>query len=324
MKRFIIRTLCILLPFWGIIVTYIICDPLRVIWNYDDYIKYPARNVAYNSYKMLTKDDTTIYNSFIVGSSRSGYWPCQVWEKYLEHNAETFHLESSGDGLYNALERLSFIYSYVGKVSNILLIVDEDWLRKDYHHTGIQFRTPWQMRKNKDYLAFQMDAFRFYFSKDGFKEVHHIGQKFKYVLPSERDERCENHNKIKECLIDNIPTYYYSSISPVIYKNPCYPRDSIEQIGEPVITEKGVELLSQIHQLFVNGNTNYKIVVSPLYNQRKLNPADKSVLDGIFGAENVYDYSGINKYTADSLNYFESSHYRPRVAAQILEEIYAH
>jgi hypothetical protein len=62
--------------------------------------------------------------------------------------------------------------------------------------------------------------------------------------------------------------------------------------------------------------------VSPLYDQLKLNPQDKEKLDSIFGKHNVFDFSGINEFTKDSLNYYEASHYRPHVAKRLLEIIY--
>lgn len=312
-----------LLPFIAILMAYIIFDPLRVIWDYDDYIDKPSGNVAYNSYKMMMRHDSIPFNSFIVGSSRSANWPWREWEKHLDSSACSFHIESSGDGIYNALERLTFVYQNVTNVDNILLILDHDWLSKDYPLTGIQFRTPWQMRKSKDYIGFQKDAADFFFSEKGFKTHYKLGPQYKYSLPNYKDERFEPHRIGAEWAIECDPEYYYAHIAAATNSHYIfYPRDSVEQVGEPVISEKGIELLSQIHELFVNGNTNYKIVVSPLYDQIKLNPTDKSILDSIFGAENVYDYSGINKYTQDSLNYYESSHYRPRVATQIMNEIY--
>ena len=137
------------------------------------------------------------------------------------------------------------------------------------------------------------------------------------------DERGESHYIGKEWAIICDPEYYYKNLAKQHIEYYRFKqRDSIEHIDNQILHAEHIELLSQIHELFVDGNTNYKIVVSPLYDQIKLNPTDKSILDSIFGAENVYDYSGINKYTQDSLNYYESSHYRPRVASQIMNEIY--
>lgn len=320
MKRFIIRTFFILLPIWAIPVTYVICDPLRVIWEYDDYTQIPAKNIAYNLYKTMTRNDSLLFNSFIVGSSRSGNWHWREWEKHLDSSACSYHLESSGDGIYNAWERITYVYNNFANVNNMLLIIDHNWLEKDNPLTGIQYRTPWQMRENRDYLAFQKDAFMYYFSMKGFIEHYRLGPENRFVLPFYGDNRGERHFIGREVAITTNPQYFYANLIKPQMR--FYPRDSIEQIGDPVITKRGIELLTQIHDLFIQGNTNYKIVISPLFDQIKLNPQDKNILDSIFGSENVHDYSGINKYTSDTLNYYENSHYRPRVATAIMNEIY--
>ena len=41
-----------------------------------------------------------------------------------------------------------------------------------------------------------------------------------------------------------------------------------------------------------------------------------------YGAENVYDFSGINEFTKDYHNYYESGHYRPSLGNKLLERIY--
>ena len=68
--------------------------------------------------------------------------------------------------------------------------------------------------------------------------------------------------------------------------------------------------------------TNYRIIISPLYNQIKLNNQDLDYLKQLFGKDNVFDFSGINKFTKDYNNYYESSHYRPHIAREIMQLIY--
>jgi hypothetical protein len=79
----------------------------------------------------------------------------------------------------------------------------------------------------------------------------------------------------------------------------------------------------EIANVFKEHNTNYKIVISPLYDQMRLDSLSLNRIDYIFGPENVYDFSGINRFTEPVYNYYESSHYRPHVAKQILEIIYS-
>ena len=54
----------------------------------------------------------------------------------------------------------------------------------------------------------------------------------------------------------------------------------------------------------------------------KINPADKAYLDSLFGANHVFDYSGINDITQSKFNYYERSHYLPRIATRIIREVY--
>jgi hypothetical protein len=69
--------------------------------------------------------------------------------------------------------------------------------------------------------------------------------------------------------------------------------------------------------------TTYRFVISPLYCQLKLNPADLATLQGIFGKNKVYDMSRINDITNDMRNYYEYVHYCPTVAKRIMDSIYS-
>ena len=324
MKKLILKTFGFLSPLIGVLLMYIYIDPCHVIWDFGEYPNYKARNAAFNSYKTLTAHDTIPYNSFIVGSSRSLNWPWKEWEKYLDSTAMAFHLDHSGDGNYRALERLQYVYRNVKEVKYVLLIVDHEFLSETSHPEDIQFRNPWQMRPQKDYFAFQWAALKFSFSIEGIQSYFRMGEDYKFILPTYTDERREVYYIGKEWAIKCDPIYYYENLARQHNDYYRFPkRDTIEQIGEPILMEENVRLLSEIHDLFVNGGTDYKVVVSPLYDQLKLNPYDKIKLDSIFGNENVFDFSGINEFTKDSLNYYEASHYRPCVSEQLLKVIYS-
>ena len=74
--------------------------------------------------------------------------------------------------------------------------------------------------------------------------------------------------------------------------------------------------------MFKRHNTCYRVVVSPLYDQIKMNPEDVKALGEIFGAENVFDFSGVSEFTSDYRNYYDDSHYRPNVAREVLNIAY--
>ena len=77
-----------------------------------------------------------------------------------------------------------------------------------------------------------------------------------------------------------------------------------------------------MRDILVKNHTNFKIVISPLYDQRKLNPQDLSRLNEIFGPGHIYDFSGKNSFTGDYHNYYETSHYRLPVTDSIISMIY--
>ena len=84
-----------------------------------------------------------------------------------------------------------------------------------------------------------------------------------------------------------------------------------------------IECLREIKDLFDKHKTSYKIVISPLYDQIKLNRSVYNTLCSIFGKDHIYDFSGVNKWNKDFHNYYEDSHYRPIVSAEIMDIIYS-
>ena len=77
----------------------------------------------------------------------------------------------------------------------------------------------------------------------------------------------------KEDMITKDSAGYYSSMS-----NNLYERDTIESMREKVITELGKQYLTDIKNIFDKHNTDYKIVINPLYDQLKINDEDLKIL----------------------------------------------
>ena len=119
-------------------------------------------------------------------------------------------------------------------------------------------------------------------------------------------------------LIEKHPEQYYTKERLAVF----YKRDSVLNLNNRIIDHSRAKLLGEIVDYLKYNNAEYKVIISPLYDQRKFHPKDLIVLDSIFGQSNVFDFSGINKFTNDFHNYYEQNHYRPTVASEILKEIY--
>jgi len=88
------------------------------------------------------------------------------------------------------------------------------------------------------------------------------------------------------------------------------------------VNKRETELLEEIKAVFVKHGTEYKIISNPFISQFPLCEEQKKLLEEIFGAENVYDFSGASKYSNEVDNFYDPSHFRPKVAREILKEIY--
>jgi hypothetical protein len=59
-----------------------------------------------------------------------------------------------------------------------------------------------------------------------------------------------------------------------------------------------------------------------MYDQIYFNQFDLKKLTDIFGAENVYDFTGQNEFTSDIANYYDNYHYKPLCSSKILQKVY--
>tara|TARA_B100000787_G_C16118933_1_gene261734 strand:- start:397 stop:831 length:435 start_codon:yes stop_codon:yes gene_type:complete len=105
-------------------------------------------------------------------------------------------------------------------------------------------------------------------------------------------------------------------------KNIFYARSSNEKYSQPLLDLKKIKVIEEIKKIFVLNKTSYKIIISPLYDQKKINRTDLNILKRVFDEENIFDFSGKNTITEDKYNYYESSHYRKKVGKQILNIVY--
>jgi hypothetical protein len=99
-------------------------------------------------------------------------------------------------------------------------------------------------------------------------------------------------------------------------------RQRVETVDAPVIGPDALVYLHEIQAIVRRNQTDFRIVISPLYQQARLNPADLKILTDLFGVENVNDFSGANEFTNEVHNYYEPSHYRPSVGREIIKRIY--
>jgi len=315
---------------------YIYFDPFKVLRNYDAFVVSDTKGMV-----NLNRDfvSTTIfnnnnkkmkYNSFIFGNSRSLFYLVADWKPHLNENAKCFHYDASGESLWAINKKIEYIDKQGNKIDNILLILDYPTLIQDKGRDGHLSVISPDLVNNSNFFEFHRTFFlafltpKFLYAYLDFK----IAGKIKPYMKKGAllDDSPRNHDFItNELRFD----YFDTLIAKGKYYTPkrlepFYKRDTLVQKYSPLcILENQKAMLSNIKSIANKHHTQLKVVISPLYDQKKLNTDDLKFLQQVFGNSNVFDFSGINSITNDYRNYYENSHYRPSVTKEILKVVYA-
>jgi arsenate reductase-like glutaredoxin family protein len=327
---FFLKTILLSVPVLLLVGSYIYLDPWRVLFKYENYYKnsFVDLNRNYIGTEVYLKNKEKYkYNSFIFGNSRSRSFLCTDWIKYIP-GASPMHYDANAETLLGILSKMKLIDKKGGSLDYALLIIDRSVLSSAEFNHGPVFE-PHPAESKSSMVKFQATYLQYYLSDFFFLKYneYYCTKKSKeymhtmlYLDPLEYNPLTNDiywtvyTNEMKKD-----PSAYVKK-HHIVYA----PRDTLKTlISEKCLQEPQIRLLSGIKEIFNKKQTKYKIMISPLYDQKYISPEDIVILDSIFGKENVYDFSGKNQYTRDIENYFESSHYRRRVALDIMSKMYA-
>lgn len=311
-------------------IIYLILDPFKVVKTHENFFKDDSSvrvelNKDYVSTMTFINNIGLNYDSFIFGNSRSIFYEIEDWKEYIGPNAKAFHFDSNGEILYALHKKIIFLDKQANKIENVLLVLDNSTIsnvKPRKGHLGI-ISPPLVNYSNK--FEFQKAFFL------GFLNPNFLYNYMNFKLFGRYKPRNNNlndapldydvsTNEIRFGYFEDLikkNEYYTEERRKVFYK-----RDSIQNSYPKGIYEEQKKLFNDIKLILKKHNSDIKIIISPLYNQDKIHKEDLIYLIRLFGEENVFDFSGINKFTNDYTNYYENSHYRPHVAREILKIIY--
>jgi len=332
MKKFIKRlayfSLIGIIPIIALFSSYLYFDPFKVLKPYDDYsYPYVIPNRDYISTAMFIKNrENYSYNSFIFGSSRTlGFRP-NSWQKYLSKNDKPFMFDASVESIYGIYTKLKYLDSTNAKINNALIILcrDASFQNSENHKGHLFIKHPSTSRENN--LTFQGEFFKAYlhpkflFAFYSYKILGAYKPFMSGYIENRNITYNTSSNEIKiidqETEISQNPTEYYLKRKGIFYERTSEKTDSISRINE-----KQQFMLKEVKRILEKNHTNYKVILSPLYEQIKFNPSDIALLKKEFG-NHLYDFSGKNSFTDDKNNYYETSHFRPNVGDSIFKIIY--
>jgi hypothetical protein len=324
---FFVKILCLSAPILILLILYVAFDPFKVIYSYSSYYKsgepsYVTLNRDYVSTQTFIQNYPKIkYDSFIFGNSRSIFYEVKDWTKHLQ-DGRCYHFDASGETLFGINKKIRYLSKKHIRIKNALLILDCGTLQTASESKGHLFLIHPALRDD-NFLSFQFEYIKTFFDINFL--LSYLPFKFFGIKSQSLDDRPFDYNsesnEIKFTFFENMicenPNNYYLPRKSFFYK-----RDNIQTYSPVVIKDQQKEMLLELAILLKRSNSNFKIIINPLYDQQKLNAADLGILKTIFGENNVFDYSGINEITSNMYNYYENSHYRPHIARKIMEEIY--
>ncbi|HEY6899547.1 MAG TPA: hypothetical protein VI233_02845 [Puia sp.] len=337
-KLFLTKLFLFSIPFLFFVGLYLYWDPFKVVHRYDHYYtsgtpSYISLNRDYVSTQTWASQFPRYqYDSYIFGNSRSKFYQISTWSKYIGADTNRcYHFDASAESIFGIAGKLKYLAAQNVKIRNALFVIDNSALNKADNSAGHVFVKDPRISGESE-LTFQVDFAKDFFDFDFLRALIDFkitGQIKEYMT--------------KNFILDDRPFYYdtitnelkLSSIEALIRKDTgayygprkkfFFERDTtVQQVYPAVVKKEQQKLLREIKDILQKNATSYKIVISPLYDQKKLNPGDLQILVDLFGKENVFDFSGINAFTGSRYNFYEASHYRPFIADSIMRIVYAH
>jgi hypothetical protein len=310
-----------------LLATYVYFDPAQVLGHYTDFNQVEMENRDFISTQtFLNNNPTQHYRSFILGNSRSGAYFTTDWARYI-HDRQPYHFDASAESLYGIYSKIKFLDTHADSLKNVLLVWDRVLLKNTSNPAGGPLFMKDSRASDNSWLEFQLGFIKAYFSN--FFCFDFLRRKLLspvYTGPAKLPESYyyepisnDMPRKVLDRQIAQDSAGYYQRHANVFEQ--ALPPAPDER--KPVIQAKQLEMLQEMARVFRRHHTDYRIVISPLFDKLPLNGQDLAVLRTVFGTSRVYDYSGVNKFTQSCWNYYETSHYRPLVARQIMKEIYS-
>lgn len=332
MKKFLLQFLCIyFLPVAIYALFVYIADPLKCFRPYKEYYKNsfvsPNReNIALQLFEQ--SHNRTAINSFILGNSCSHAFKVKNWEKYLPKGSRGFHLDAFRETVYGILKKLEYLDKQGNKIEHALVVLDESVFSekfKSYMYVIPQKLDPENSAFYTEHLKVLtsvkfVGAYAYY-------SVYRKNTGFTadYKFTESQPVSDNSNGDLYYTLDDEIKSDSVAFFERVQKEKWVKRINLIDLNGNDSyegITEQNILYLNKIKEILQKHKTNFKIIINPLYSQEVMPIEMVSLLEKIFGKQNVYNFSGVNTITNDYRNFYDGIHYRPLVADKMLENVY--
>lgn len=317
MKKFILRTIYFLgIPLLLVIIIYLLADPFRTNGKFD-LADVNTLNREYLSTELYLKNEKSQqYNSFIFGSSKGCGLNTYKWKSHLPVGSSQFLFQAWGETITGIYQKINFLHKRKVNIDNAIILIDipTSFSKIQEPTTAIELKHYKLSGRSK--LYFHTTLFiEFLKPSEILKAIGEIFQKPENKI--DFDTISNDWNKLSRLNWSKIPKQD-STLNKMRFGK----RPKIEQQSRPLITPEFEDILNKIAQLLKKCKTDFKIIITPAYNQIGINEADLALIEKIFLKQNVFDFSGKNLFTEDKYNFSDINHFDEIVGWKMLDEIY--
>lgn len=331
MKSFLKKTSLFLFPIIFLMVVIISMDIFKILGSYDNYYDDSSAElnrgvIVLNIYKEQRKKKK--FNSFIFGNSRSQAYKTHAWKKHLPDDAIPFHFDASGEGLFGISNKIKYLDRIGDTINHALLIIDRYALinvNNIKKHISI---TPPELSRESSF-EFYKTIFKQNFNPKFLRAYFDfaITKEYKsYMVGFLRDVKYRDY-----CDVETGDLYYgydeWIKNDSLGFYSTSEKKERENKVGKPkfksIVTYKEMQQLRVIREIFEKHNTSYEIILSPAYDKIPLEERQLELVNFVFGKNHVHNFSGENEFTTNKSNYYESVHYRPHLANELMDIVYS-
>jgi hypothetical protein len=288
------------------------------------YWKYNFQQLSDISTKKLLVSDKN-YNSFIFGSSRS----CSVYGCYLQTqipSSKFFHYANWNEPIGGIMVKLKYLDKEGYDLKNVVVYIDTDYTFDGEAKASLMDH--YLLLDEPRFLYYYKHLISFFtnFNLEKAKILMGNGEKVDSFVNSKLDINTNDFNHV--CSAEEIRKYEYvqsndeyrHTMDSLKKSGFMYKRPKNQQYKSPQLSEDEEIMIKQIAALLEKHRSKYYVILTPLYDQQKLNRKDFNILKKHF-KNNLYDFSGKNKYTEDYYNYPDRTHFQNYISKQIIDSV---
>lgn len=333
MKRFVLLSLLAAMPVLLLVALYLFRDPFHVVKPYKGHIYNPDDSIAMTvnwghvtveSYKYF--EPAGHFDSFIFGSSLSGYYRIQDWKPYLPADAHPFHFNASRETLRGMLNKIKWLISRGVKIRHALIIMEDEMLMRRpldgdvlfVQHPSTAPEVSWWDFHQLYFNAYRRPLVVGYLLCPQALTTRMLEEGYATTDISNRIESLnEGYYQWADSVIAVNPGKYFTPQHVARYSRPLKELPCDNKITAPVQA-----MLEAIKHFLDEQGTDYQIIIPPHYGYEAISSSDLYMMELIFGQERVHDYSHDPRLGSDLHYYYDDSHLIAAQCARLIDSAY--